>query len=170
MVKAAVQGDGRKGFSLIELLVVVLIIGILAAVALPQYKIAVAKSRFAAIIPVVEALKRAEELYYTANGEYTSVVENLDIGVSSNCKVVLDTSVFACGNDWRIDVINVNGELASQLFVTALYCPNGDPGARYCRGEAEYKYYVYLAHSDKPNVRTCEGITPFGQKFCKTLS
>ena len=47
------------GFTLIELLVVVLIIGILAAVAVPQYQLAVDKSKFASNMPLLDSLESA---------------------------------------------------------------------------------------------------------------
>ena len=69
----------KKAFTLIELLVVVLIIGILSAIALPQYQKAVLKSRYASTKALVRALADAEERYYLANNEYTTTWENLDI-------------------------------------------------------------------------------------------
>ena len=71
------------GFTLIELLVVVLIIGILAAVALPQYQVAVAKSRLSQALVLGKALKDAEEVYFLENGEYTTDFEALNVGVGS---------------------------------------------------------------------------------------
>ncbi len=64
------SGVKDAGFTLIELLVVVLIIGILAAIALPQYELAVEKSRATEAILNTKALAQTAELYYLANGKY----------------------------------------------------------------------------------------------------
>ncbi len=72
-----------KGFILIELLVVVLIIGILAAVALSQYQKAVLKSRYAGLMPTAKAIADGNDLYYLANAKYAEGIENLDVKVTN---------------------------------------------------------------------------------------
>jgi prepilin-type N-terminal cleavage/methylation domain-containing protein len=52
----------KKAFTLIEMLVVVLIIGILAAIALPQYRIAVMKTRAAASLSLGKSVQQAISL------------------------------------------------------------------------------------------------------------
>ena len=67
----------NHAFTLIELLVVVLIIGILSAIALPQYQTAVDKANYTSMMAAVRALKNEQELYYLANGEYATDITEL---------------------------------------------------------------------------------------------
>lgn len=69
----------KTGFTLLELLVVVLIIGILVAVAFPQYQVAIDKAEYVQLMSDVDAVKKAEEIYFMANGDYTKDLHDLDI-------------------------------------------------------------------------------------------
>jgi type IV pilus assembly protein PilA len=61
----------RKGFTLVELLIVIIIIGILATMAVPQYQKMVNRAKWAEAISLVDSLKTAENLYYAENSAWS---------------------------------------------------------------------------------------------------
>ena len=144
----------KQAFTLIELLVVVLIIGILAAVALPQYKIAVAKSRVSGLLSTLKSVVQAEETYYLANGQYTT--------------------------NWDELALDVPGT-PNPTFKQIMEFPNGSIGlsvsggvyavSRQVEGVQLYSFYTYSSIAFRGNT-TCYAKmgNDFANKVCQALT
>ncbi|EMU4093992.1 pilin, partial [Neisseria gonorrhoeae] len=75
----------QKGFTLIELMIVIAIVGILAAVALPAYQDYTARAQVSEAILLAEGQKSAGTEYYLNHGEWPA--NNSDAGVASASEI-----------------------------------------------------------------------------------
>ncbi|WP_153064697.1 pilin, partial [Neisseria meningitidis] len=75
----------QKGFTLIELMIVIAIVGILAAVALPAYQDYTARAQVSEAILLAEGQKSAVTEYYLNHGEWPG--NNTSAGVASSSTI-----------------------------------------------------------------------------------
>ncbi len=76
---------GKKGFTLIEMMIVIAIIGILAAVAIPAYQDYIAKSRVTAAFHEISSGKSSYELM--VNHNYSTISSPADVSLQANTEI-----------------------------------------------------------------------------------
>ncbi|MGB2578786.1 type II secretion system protein G [Elusimicrobium simillimum] len=145
----------KKGFTLIEMLVVVLIIGILSAIALPQYTKAVDRARLSEAVINVKNITDALQLKLLENGW----------NVPSAMKAQTDLNIDLTGGTWT-----TNGkEYETKYFYYTIGCSGGscDVMVESAKG---YEFMFKVVITKKATTKTCTtALTERGQNICKQL-
>ncbi len=82
----------RRGFTLVELLIVVVIVGILATIAIPKFTNTKGKAFAVTLKADLRNLSVAEESYFYDNAVYTSTVSSLDYNSSPGVVINITTA------------------------------------------------------------------------------
>jgi type IV pilus assembly protein PilA len=96
----------RKGFTLIELMVVVLIISLLASIAVPKLTGSKNKARLASVKSDIRNLMTAQESYFSDNHAYANDWPTLVAGANANLSPGNTASVTASVSGWSATVSN----------------------------------------------------------------
>jgi type IV pilus assembly protein PilA len=103
---------GEKGFTLIELMIVIAIIGILAAIAIPQFSAYRTRSFNSAAVTDLRNATTAQEAYYVDNQVYSLAVADLlqtTYGLVTSANVDLSV-VIASATGYTMRAFHTSGD------------------------------------------------------------
>jgi len=127
-MKEMQMNHGQKGFTLIELMIVVAIIGILAAIAIPQYQDYIARTQMNRVYGEVSALKTAAE-ENLLRGNTTLTAANLGYTTSN----LINTLTINFGSTGAGSITaDIGGEASTAISGTDLQISRSAAGAWSC--------------------------------------
>ena len=92
-----IQNNG-KGFTLIELMIVVVIIGILAALAIPRFQVATTKAKESEAKTILKQIYTFQESYRQESGGYSANLAAIGFVAPTNSKFVYAIDAAAAAN------------------------------------------------------------------------
>ena len=152
MYKEIKKDKRKKGFTLVELVIVVLIIGVISGISMPMYFSAVEKSRASESLHVLGTIAKAQQRHKLQSNEYTDTIDELDITLK----------------DYSTGTNAIGSEFDTEFFDFTL----GEDSATAERKEGDYTLgvdYITSKLSCTPNTnKICAGLGLEGEENFST--
>lgn len=82
-MKKQILSMANNGFTLMELVIVIIVMGVIASIALPRYQFTIEKAKSGEALQILESLRGAQELYKYEHGVYSAIRTDLDVTIPS---------------------------------------------------------------------------------------